>query len=287
MVRKKRFIQAGCCYHVMLRGNGGRNIFNDREDYVRFCLLLQYASEMHQLTIHAFCVMSNHLHLVIQPQTADLASGMHVLAFRYAQYYNNKHDRVGSLYQGRYKTILVQSGAYFQSLIRYVHLNPVRANITKRPEEYLWSSYLPYLGLNEYTWLNRTLVLSAFGGEHDPKSIENIVHHTNIDDNKAREEAMIIRNSVKLGVYGDSEFSKKWWAILFGDKPSKSPLTLTLKDNALETIVASVCARTKTTLQDIRSSKRQDDLILARLLIARLVKQTGTVTFTELGKYLG
>ncbi len=270
----------------MLRGIGGTQLFKDLEDHVRFCLLIQYACEMHLLTVHAFCLMGNHVHFVIQPKTADLSSGMHAIAFRYAQYFNKKYDRMGHLYQGRYKAILVQSGLYFQSLIRYVHLNPVRAHITKSPEEYLWSSYLTYLGQNEYTWLNRSLVLSSFGGEHERKSIDNLARHTNVDDNTARQEAAAIRNSLQFGVYGDYEFSQKWWSIMYGDKPFKDLPRLHIKDEALENIVAQVCSWTKTTLEDLRSSKRRDDLVLARLLIARFVDQTGVVTQTELGNYL-
>ena len=181
MARKRRHIQAGFCYHVMLRGNGGQDIFKDNADRSRFCQLFQYASEKHQLNIHGFCLMGNHVHLVIQPRTSNLTAGMHSLAFRYAQHFNKKYKRRGYLYQGRYKAVLVQSGTYLRRLVRYVHLNPVRARIVQRPEEYLWSSHRAYIGNGDYTWLNRTLVLDAFGGEFDG-GVESLSLYTQMDD---------------------------------------------------------------------------------------------------------
>ena len=96
MARKKRFICPGRCYHVMIRGVGGRSIFDDDRERARFCLLLQYASEICKFYIHGFCLMGNHAHLLLQPHTENLASGMHRLGFRYAQYFNKKVKRIGA-----------------------------------------------------------------------------------------------------------------------------------------------------------------------------------------------
>ena len=92
MSRKRRVILPGYYYHTMIRGNGGKPIFHDGEDRTRFCLLLQYAKEKHDFRVHGFCLMGNHVHLLLQPNSTDLSGGMHALGFRYAQYFNKKYS---------------------------------------------------------------------------------------------------------------------------------------------------------------------------------------------------
>ncbi len=93
MARKRRIIVPGYCYHVMLRGNGGQVIFKNDADRIRFCLLLQYACESHGVAVHAFCLMSNHVHLLVQPKCKGLSAAMHALSFRYAQQFNRRYER--------------------------------------------------------------------------------------------------------------------------------------------------------------------------------------------------
>jgi putative transposase len=112
----------------MLRGNGGQDIFIDNAGRARFCLLLQYACEKHQLNTHGFCLMGNHVHLIMQPLTANLTAGMHALAFRYAQYFNRKYGRKGFLYQGRYKAVLVMQSRPLSVL--GVGLNTIQTNMS-------------------------------------------------------------------------------------------------------------------------------------------------------------
>lgn len=285
MARKRRFIQSGFCYHVMLRGNGGQDIFTDTSDCVRFCLLLQYASEKHQLNIHSFCLMKNHVHFVVQPCTAKLTAGMHALAFRYAQYFNKKYKRRGYLYQGRYKAVLVQSGTYFRRLVRYVHLNPVRAGIIQRPEEYLWSSYRAYIGKDSYAWLNRDLVLDSFGGESE-SSVQRLSNYTQMNDDEARNEVIEIRKSVHKGAYGDSEFLEKWRPILVGDAVKTGTYLKTPNEVSVESIVEIVCSRLNSTLESICSDKRTEPLVLARMIMANLTQQLRAGSMTALGRHI-
>jgi len=272
MARKKRCIVSGFCYHVMLRGNGGQDIYKDREDYVRFCLLLQYAIEKHKLHILGFCLMGNHFHLIIQPQGTDLASGMHALAFRYAQYFNKKYDRRGYLYQGRYKAILVQTGTYLRRLVRYVHLNPVRANIVHRPEGYMWSSYRAYIGNDAYTWLNTSIVFDAFGGT--PCVQERMIEYTLMNDEESRAELLEIRKSLKSGAYGDPEFLEKWHPKLSWNK-IQAQSALEKANISLEDVIQAVCLQFNVTLDDIRSDKRSKTLVHARMMLACLMRELG------------
>ena len=269
----------------MLRGNGGQDIFKDNADRARFCLLLQYASEKHQLDLHGFCLMGNHVHLVIQPSTSDLTAGMHSLAFRYAQHFNRKYKRRGYLYQGRYKAVLVQSGTYLLRLVRYVHLNPVRARIVQRPEGYRWSSHRAYIGDGDYTWLNRTLVLDAFGGESSG-GVERLLQYTKMNDDEARDEAIEIRKSLRRGAYGDEEFLEKWCPILTDDEGWADYHPGGATEVSLERIVEVVCCRMDTAVEDIRSDKRSKRLVQARTVMASLTRKLGAGSMSALSRYI-
>jgi len=114
MPRKKRIWQPDMCHHVMLRGIDGIFLFHDDADRARFCLLLQEAAEVHHHRVHAFCLMGNHIHLILEPTShhKPLAACVHTFAFRYAQHFNKRYKRRGYLYQGRFRSILVEDGLY-------------------------------------------------------------------------------------------------------------------------------------------------------------------------------
>jgi REP element-mobilizing transposase RayT len=128
-------------YHVMLRGNDGQPIFFSEEDKYRMCLLLQQGIERFDHRIEAFCFMSNHIHLAIRIGNISISQIIHHLAFRYTGYVNRLYKRIGHLFQGRFKSILIEDETYLKELIRYIHLNPVRAGLTTEPLKYPWSSH--------------------------------------------------------------------------------------------------------------------------------------------------
>jgi len=127
MARKPRLHVPGGLYHVILRGNGGQDIFFDDEDRYHLYLLLQHGVERYGHRIHGFCCMTNHIHLAIQVADEPLSGIMQNLSFRYTRWINKKQARTGHLFQGRYKSILVDADSYVLELVRYLHLNPVRA----------------------------------------------------------------------------------------------------------------------------------------------------------------
>ncbi len=146
MARKPRLHYPGAVYHVMARGNGGQPVFTDDEDRYRFYLFLQEGVEKFGHRIHAFCLMKNHVHLAIQVREKPLSRIMQQLCFRYTQWVNVRQKRIGHLFQGRYKAILVDADSYLAELVRYIHLNPVRARMVKTPDRYPWSGHRAYLG---------------------------------------------------------------------------------------------------------------------------------------------
>ncbi len=160
MARKPRIHFPGACYHVMLRGNGGDDLFFDNEDRYRFYILLQHCIERYGCRVHAFCLMSSHIHLALQVGTVPLSRIMQNLSLRYTRWINKRLERNGHLFQGRYKAILVDEENYLLQLVSYLHLNPVRAGMEKNPEDYAWSSHRTYLGEEILPWLTVEPVLS-------------------------------------------------------------------------------------------------------------------------------
>jgi len=142
MARQPRFILPGQPQHVIVRGNNRNEIFCADEDYRFYLDKLQQACDKHGCDIHAYVLMTNHVHLLITPhEEQSLGKTMQTLGRYYVQYYNDSYQRSGTLWEGRYKATLVDSEAYLLTCMRYIELNPVRAGMVAHPSEYPWSSY--------------------------------------------------------------------------------------------------------------------------------------------------
>ncbi len=146
----------------MLRGNAGQDIFFSDDDRYYLYLLIQQGVERYRHRILAFCLMNNHIHLAIQVSKDPLSKIIQNISFRYTRWINKGRHRIGHLFQGRYKAVLVDADSYLLELVRYIHLNPVRAGLVKEIGEYKWSSHKAYLGEEEISWLHSEWVLSQF-----------------------------------------------------------------------------------------------------------------------------
>ena len=143
MPRQARKISKTQIYHVMLRGNEKKDIFIDDEDKSRFIETLCYKKKDNTFSLYSYCIMDNHVHLVLKEQKDSIARIMKRLGTSYAHYYNKKHKRVGHVFQDRYKSEAIEDERYLLSVIRYVHNNPEKARICKK-QEYPLSSYHLY-----------------------------------------------------------------------------------------------------------------------------------------------
>lgn len=166
MTRPLRLEFAGALYHVTSRGDRREDIFecdDDREDWLE---LLGSVCQRFNWVVHAFCQMSNHYHVLIETVDGNLSRGMRQLNGEYTQRFNRRHGKVGHLFQGRYKAILVQKEAYLLELSRYVVLNPLRARMVDAVEMWPWSSYPMMAGLTEAPiWLDCDWLLTQFGSQ--------------------------------------------------------------------------------------------------------------------------
>jgi putative transposase len=141
MARRLRELVAGDIYHVVARGNGGSRIFLDDQDRAEYLRLLGRATGRCRWNVLAHCLMSNHVHLLVETPEPNLPAGMQWLHGRYGRYFNDRHDRVGHLFQGRYKAVRQKTDEQLWHVIRYIALNPVEAGLCDDPEDYPWSSY--------------------------------------------------------------------------------------------------------------------------------------------------
>jgi REP element-mobilizing transposase RayT len=141
MARPLRIEYDGALYHITSRGNERKPIFKDDTDRENFLDTLHKVNKRYNWICHAYCLMDNHYHLVIETPDGNLSKGMRQLNGVYTQTFNKRHNRVGHIFQGRYKAILIQKESHLLEVCRYVVLNPVRAKSVKRVEEWKWSSY--------------------------------------------------------------------------------------------------------------------------------------------------
>jgi putative transposase len=141
MTRPLRIEYPGAVYHITSRGNEKKAIYKDDQDCKNFLNTLQHVNHRYHWFCHAYCLMGNHYHLLIETPDGNLSIGMRQLNGVYTQRFNKRHRRIGHLFQGRYKAILIQKETHLLEVCRYVVLNPVRAGMVKRPEDWQWSSY--------------------------------------------------------------------------------------------------------------------------------------------------
>jgi len=164
MGRPLRIEYPGALYHITSRGNERKEIFLDDADRVHILEIIKDYHARYGILIHGYVLMDNHYHLLLETPKRNILKVMHGLNGGYTGYFNRRYGRSGHLFQGRYRGILVERDTYLIPLSRYIHLNPVRAKLVDKPEEYPWSSYLGYVqGDKEDEWVEYSWVLSQFG----------------------------------------------------------------------------------------------------------------------------
>lgn len=174
MPRKPRIQLAGAIYNVGSRGNGRRTIFHDEVAYTRFLELLSATVTRFHWLCHSYCLMPNHLHLLIETTEPNIAAGAQWLKSRYAQWFNKRAAQSGHVFEGRYYGELVESDTHFLGLVRYILDNPVRAGLCTEPAGWKWSSYRALAGdAPAPAFLTAGRVLAYFG--HDREGFRRFV----------------------------------------------------------------------------------------------------------------
>lgn len=201
MARLPRFVLPGHPQHVIVRGNNRAPIFNADEDYHFYLDKLQDAARKHQCDIHAYVLMTNHVHLLVTPRTEEGISKMiQMLGRYYVQYFNYTYRRSGTLWEGRYKASLIDSEAYALTCYRYIELNPVRAAMVGHPAEYPWSSYRGNaLGENDALLTPHPLFLALGGSVDARQAAYRTLFEAHVDEKTLEEVRASINKAWVLG----------------------------------------------------------------------------------------
>ncbi len=203
MPRQARKKSESGIYHVMLRGINRQPIFQDDEDNRKFLDVLRHYKTVSGYELYAYCLMGNHIHLLIKEGTEELSQVFKRIAGKYVYWYNCKYQRVGHLFQDRFKSEPVEDDRYFLTVLRYIHLNPVKANLVARPEAWRFSSFEEYMGTPDLTDTQRALEimdirsLAAFHREDNQDSCLDVPKETiRITDEEAER---IVRRVLGVG----------------------------------------------------------------------------------------
>lgn len=159
MARPCRLQAENCLYHITSRGDDRKKIFVHDRDYQKFLEYLKSAKDKFKFYLYAYCLIGNHYHLLLEITSPNLSRIMQYVNTAYTAYYNTKHKRSGHLFQGRFKSILVEADSYFAELTRYIHLNPLRAKIVDSPEKYRWSSYSAYINNESSDFIDKDRIM--------------------------------------------------------------------------------------------------------------------------------
>jgi REP element-mobilizing transposase RayT len=162
MARTKRTEFPGAFYHVLARGNNKQMIFRDEQDYKVYMLLLKKYHKRYKFMLYAYTLMPNHIHLLIETAIIPLSKIMQGIQQSYTYYFHKKYKSVGHIFQGRYKAILCERETYLLELVRYIHLNPVRASLVSNLGDYPWSSHSVYLGYIDQSFVEKEFIFKLF-----------------------------------------------------------------------------------------------------------------------------
>ena len=272
MARRPRVFAPGLLYHVIVRGNQRRKTFRCDEDYKDYLDRLEkYRAKFH-VRIYAYCLMPNHVHLLVETGSTPLAKFMQGLQQSYTQHFNRSYRKVGHLFQGRYKAIICERDKYLLALVRYIHLNPVRAKLATRPERYSHSAHNSYLTNGTPKIVEVTPILKLLGGK---KAYERFVLE-GIGENH-NEAYYAVEDQRFLGEEGfGEEISRD------GDqneeRKAKKPI---------ETAFKEIAQRVDTTAEILRGKDRRWDISTKRAEVVRLLVREYGYAVSAVAKYLG
>lgn len=239
MSRPLRIQYPDAWYHVMNRARRGQALFPDKVDMGTFLDILKETATMFNLKVSAFCLMPAHYHLLVQTPAANLARCMRHINGVYTQRYNGRNKCDGTLFRGRYKSILVDADRYLLELVRYIHRNPLRARLVSKLDAYAWSSHRGYLSDDQkWEWLHRDFVLGRLAKY---RAVQKKKYRQFVEKQDAEQLISFFEKAGSPAILGDKEFIAWVKAQFFEGKVEKEvPQSKTLTPDR-HTIVKAVC----------------------------------------------
>ncbi len=254
MSRPLRIEFPGAWYHVMNRSRKGTKLFSSREDYLSFYELMQETAEMFNIKISAYCFMSTHYHLLVQTPDGNLSRCMRHINGVYTQRYNIRHGCDGTLFRGRYKTILIEADSYLLQVVRYIHRNPLRAHVVDKIDGYKWSSHKGYISnAKKWNWLNKGFILSLFS---QVESRQRAMYRDFIAKEDSEEISRVFVNENRPTMLGSEKFIE-WVKDLFynNKRDSEVPESVDLTPDRSK-IIDTVCRFYSIEIKDLHHVKR-------------------------------
>ncbi len=285
MGRALRIEYENALYHIFSIGNKERKIFIDDEDRTLFLHTIGEMSVRFDVTIFVYVLLESHYHLLIQTQKANLSKSMQWLGSTYTRRFNIRHKRSGHLFQGRYKSILIQDINHLSRLSCYLHRNPLRAGIARRLSGYQWSSYRIYAyGETPPPWLNTKLILSRFNPQDPHKAYRKKVQSYRKKENK-------VWNNLHHGlIYGDKRFTDKIKSRYLSRKvdPEVPQLGRIMKDRDAQTLLAEAAKILDVDVKKFKEAQRisRED-VEDRDILLYFLWNTGLFTNKKIGELFG
>ena len=240
MSRPLRIEYPNAWHHVMNRARRGQALFKDKDDHTCFLDLLQETSDMFNIRVSAYCLMPTHYHLLLQTPEMNLARCMRHLNGVFTQRYNIRHKCDGTLFRGRYKSILVEEDSYLLQLVRYIHRNPLRAGMVEKPGRFQWSSHKGYVSkAKKWDWLHKGFILSMLTSRKS-QQIKQYKQFVSMEDTE--EISLIFEKKYLPSMLGSESFVKWVKKTSFSKKRDKEiPESKSLApDN--KSILKTVCS---------------------------------------------
>ncbi|UCG11070.1 MAG: transposase [Deltaproteobacteria bacterium] len=283
MARPVRMNHPDTFYHVLSRGNERKEIFRMEKDYKKFKQTIARMVERFELEVHGYVLMSNHYHLLIRTRCANLSRAMQWLGLTYSIWFNLRHNRSGHLFQGRFKSFVIENDKYFAAMCLYIHRNPIRAGMVKNLLDYPWSSYHAYANPKKEKnepWLTTTLVLGMHGGSRK-RFVEAQTAYSDVESS--------LLDELRYGlILGEERFVEEWKERLQEEAHREKPqVRAVLKDQNISSVVETVLSKLRvedgtSLLKPLRGEKRPD-----RDLAIYILCHLGVFTHRDIGRVFG
>lgn len=279
MARKPRIDFPGAFYHVIVRGNQRATIFHDPEDHTGYLERLERYRRRDSVTLHAYVLMTNHVHLLLETGSHPLSRTIQTLQFTYSQYYNRRYNKTGHVFQGRYQAILCDRDAYLLELVRYLHLNPARLRTPLNPWTYPWSSHAAYLGGACPVTVQTSPVLESLHRQVGPA--RQAYRHF-LKDGLAHGHQERFYETVDQRFLGNERFIEE------ADRRTAATREVSVRPQrvAFATLLAAVATAYEVTPKAILAPGRHRALVPARATLVGLARRWSLLTTRELGRRL-
>jgi REP element-mobilizing transposase RayT len=282
MSRKPRLHYPGALYHVITRGNNRQKIFLSDEDYACFLEKLKAVKAKKQFMLHAYCLMPNHVHLLVTVENTPLSGIMQRVLTGYTSHFHRTHKKSGHVFQGRYKAIICEKDSYLMELVRYIHLNPVRAGLARRPGDWGWSGHRSYLAADHSEGLIDDEALCELFGTDKNRARQAYEQFMRDGAGMGHKASMYPRENVPF--LGEGRFVEEHQVRHLEVIEQRTPGSL-VKKPPLQGIMRGICAKSALSPAMLQGASRRGDIVARRKTFILQAHRSGH-TCADIARYI-